>query len=120
MSGGLIPKRITSRSERSSEEPPQTTIDGRYARPTSSGVYPSTSCRYSADMKKYANMPAAIRTPTTFAVETFRFRKMPSGISGDDTRDSSTRNTTSSTAETPSRPSVWSDVQPSSLPFTIA
>ena len=71
-------------------------------------------------MKKYANMPAAMRTPTTFAVETLRFRKMPSGMSGDDMRDSSTRNTTSSKAETPSRPSVSSDVQPCSLPLTIA
>ena len=52
MSGGLIPKRITSRSERKSDEPPQITIEGRYAIPTSNGVYSSTSCRYSADMKK--------------------------------------------------------------------
>ena len=71
-------------------------------------------------MKKYANMPAAIRTPTTFAVETFRFRKIPSGISGDDTRDSSTRKTTRSAAATARSPSVCNDVQPSSLPFTIA
>jgi hypothetical protein len=83
-------------------------------------VYSSTSWRYSADMKKYANMPAAIRTPTTFAVDTFRFRKIPSGISGEDIRDSSTRNRIISEAATPSRPSVSSDVQPCSFPFTIA
>ena len=30
-SGGLIPNRITSRSDRRSDEPPQITIEGRYA-----------------------------------------------------------------------------------------
>ena len=44
-SGGLIPKRITSRSESRSEDAPQMIVPGRYARPTSSGVYSSTSCR---------------------------------------------------------------------------
>ena len=37
-SGGLIPKRITSRSERKSDDAPQRIVIGKYARPTSSGV----------------------------------------------------------------------------------
>ncbi|HTI34137.1 MAG TPA: hypothetical protein VL422_10710 [Miltoncostaea sp.] len=38
-SGLRIPKRITTLSDMS-DEPPQMIIDGRYTRPTSSGVYP--------------------------------------------------------------------------------
>jgi hypothetical protein len=37
-SGGLMPKRITSLSDSAKEAVPQITVDGRYARPTSSGV----------------------------------------------------------------------------------
>ena len=55
-----------------------------------------------------------------FAVATLRSLKMPSGTSGELTRASMTRKTASSTAAAASRPSVWVDVQPASLPFTIA
>jgi len=44
-SGGLIPKRMTSRAERPSESAPMIRLAGRKARPTSSGLYPSTSWR---------------------------------------------------------------------------
>ena len=65
-------------------------------------------------------MPAAMSTPTTFDVETLRLRNSPSGTSGEATRDSITRKTPMSAADAPSMPSVWTEVHPSSLPFTIA
>ena len=65
-------------------------------------------------------MAPAHSTPTTLETDTFRSRKMPSGTSGDRTRDSITRKTTSSTPAAASRPSVRAVVQPTSLPFTIA
>ena len=43
--GGLMPKRMTSLAERPSEKAPMIRLAGRKARPTSSGLYPSTSCR---------------------------------------------------------------------------
>ena len=54
------------------------------------------------------------------AVETFRFRKMPSGMSGAAMRDSRTRNATKSPTAMPSSPSVCAAIQPCSSVFTIA
>ena len=65
-------------------------------------------------------MAAAHSTPTVLATATLRSRNSPSGMSGESTRDSITRNTPSSSAATPSMPSVCADVQPSWLPLTIA
>ena len=55
-----------------------------------------------------------------FEVATLRSLKRPSGISGASTRDSSTRNDGEAGAAAPSSPSVCADVQPCSLPLTIA
>ena len=71
-------------------------------------------------MKNQANMAAAHSTPTTFAVATLRSRNRPSGMSGARTRASMPRKSARSAAATASRPIVWTDVQPASLPFTIA
>ena len=71
-------------------------------------------------MKNHANMAAAHSTPTTLAVATLRRRKRPSGTSGERTRASMPRNKASSTTAAASRPVVCVEVQPASLPFTIA
>jgi hypothetical protein len=71
-------------------------------------------------MKNQANIAAAHRTPTTLDTATLRSLKSRSGISGEPTRDSITRNTARSTPAAASRPTVWADVQPFSFPFTIA
>jgi hypothetical protein len=42
--GGRIPKRITSLAERPIENTAMIRLEGRNARPISSGLYPSTSC----------------------------------------------------------------------------
>ena len=55
-----------------------------------------------------------------FAVATFRSLNRPSGTSGESTRDSITRKTPRRTAAAARRPSVCVDVQPASLPLTIA
>ena len=44
-SGGRKPKRMTSLAESPTESAPMIRFPGRNARPTSSGLYPSTSCR---------------------------------------------------------------------------
>ena len=56
----------------------------------------------------------------TFAIERFRCRKSPSGMSGALVRDSIAMKLAKIVAARPSRPSVCGDVQPASLPFTIA
>jgi hypothetical protein len=55
-----------------------------------------------------------------FEVATLRSLKRPSGISGACTRDSTRRKAARPTAAVSSRPSVCADVQPCSLPLTIA
>ena len=55
-----------------------------------------------------------------FATTTLRSRKSPSGISGARPLASIPTKIASSTAAAPSSPSVWTDVQPSWLPLTIA
>jgi hypothetical protein len=59
-------------------------------------------------------------SPTAFAAATVRSRKMRSGINGDSTRDSTTRNTIASTAETASSATVRGDAQPTCGAFEIA
>jgi hypothetical protein len=71
-------------------------------------------------MKNHANMPAAQSTATRFAADTLRSLKSDSGISGARTRDSMTRNATSSATAAPSFDSVATVVQPVSLPLTMA
>ena len=121
-SGILIPNRITSRSERKSDEPPQITHRGQVREPDlERACSSSTCCRYSAEMKNHANMPPAIRTPTTFAVETFRIRKIDERHQRRrDARLDREEHAEQHRGRTPSKPSVWSEVQPSSLPLTIA
>ena len=75
---------------------------------------------YSAEMKNHANIEAAHSMPTTLAVATLRSRNSASGINGCGTRASMTMNAASSTTAAPSSPSVCADVQPASLPSTIA
>jgi hypothetical protein len=67
-----------------------------------------------------ANIAADQRIPTMFEVATLRSLKRPRGISGASTRDSSQTKKARPAAATPRRPSVCADVQPCSLPFTIA
>ena len=55
-----------------------------------------------------------------FAVATLRSLKRRSGIRGESTRDSTTRNVASSAPEMPSSTSVCAEVHPASFPFTIA
>jgi hypothetical protein len=55
-----------------------------------------------------------------FAMVMFRSLKILSGISGAATRASIARNIASSTAAARSKPSVCRDVQPASLPLTMA
>ena len=95
-------------------------FEGRKARPTCSGLYPSTSCRYKADRKNQANIAAAQKTPTTFAVATFRSLKRRSGTSGELTRASIATKIANSTAAAVSRPIVRAVAQPTSLPLTMA
>ena len=57
-------------------------------------------------------MTAPSSTAETFAPVTVRMRKIENGINGSRTRDSITRNTTSSTTVSASRPSVQAEAQP--------
>ncbi len=75
---------------------------------------------YSADKKNHANMDAAQSTPTTLEMARLRRRSRASGTRGAATRDSMAANTASSTADAPSRPSDCAEVQPASLPLTMA
>ena len=56
----------------------------------------------------------------TDEVATLRTRKRPSGTSGERTRASMPRNNARRIRAAASRPIVCADVQPASLPFTIA
>ncbi|MNT07314.1 hypothetical protein D3C72_1420140 [compost metagenome] len=117
-SGLRMPKRITILAERPSENTAMITLAGRKASPICIGVYCSTSCMYSAEMKNHANMAAAHSTPTTLATDTLRSLNRPSGISGCCTRASMAMKTASSTTAAPSRPIVCVEPQPASLPLT--
>src|SRR5258706_16379554 len=71
-------------------------------------------------MKNHANIAADHSTATTLAVDTLRSRKRPSGIKGDGTRASMTRNSANNAAAAPSSTRVWVELHPATLPSTMA
>src|SRR5215831_2803679 len=75
---------------------------------------------YSAEMKNHANIAAAHSTPTTLAVDRLRSLNSVSGISGCATRASMAMNNATPAHAAPSSVSVRAEVQPASLPPTIA
>ncbi len=70
--------------------------------------------------KNIENSDPPTRSPTTLAPVRVRRRKIRNGISGACERRSTATKVASSAADTPIRPSVWSEPQPASVASTIA
>ena len=98
-----------------SRRPLLSTEDGRKARPTCSGLYPSTRCRYSAPRKNIENIPTTSSAMTRLAPVTVRTRNNRSGISEFAMRAWRTTKALTSTTEAASSPRVRKAIQPASV-----